>query len=216
MDIRSRVVSHLRHIDEQLAGKVANGLGVPLPEPAKAARSVVTGLPPSDALSIVKRGPGSFAGRKLGILVTDGADEALFSALFAAVDKEKATYEVVAPKIEGATLSSGTQVAAKQKIDGGPSVLFDAVAILASNDGATLLAGDATAKDFATDAFAHCKFIGYSPEAMAVFEKAGMADDLDEGCIELGSTGDVGAFLTACGELRFWTREAKVDLDAIA
>lgn len=215
-DIRSRVVSHLRHIDEELAGTVANGLGLPLPEPAKAARPVVTGLPPSDPLSIVKRGPGSFAGRKLGILLTDGADGALFSALVAAVDKEKAIYEVIAPKIGGATLSDGTQVAAKQKIDGGPSVLFDAVAILASNDGATLLAGDATAKDFATDAFAHCKFIGYSPEAMAVFEKAGMADDLDEGCIELGSTGDVGAFLTACGELRLWTREAKVDLDAIA
>ncbi len=215
-DIRSRVVSHLRHIDGSLAATVADGLGLPLAEPAKAARSTITDLPPSDALSIVKNGPGSFAGRKLGILVTDGADAALFTALVAAVKKEKAVHEVVAPKIGGVTLSDGTKVAAQQKIDGGPSVLFDAVAVIASKDGATLLAGDATAKGFATDAFAHCKFIGYSREVMALFEKAGLADDLDEGCIELAGARDAGAFLKACGALRLWEREARVDLDAAA
>lgn len=215
-DIRSRVVSHLRHVDEGLAATVANGLGLPLPEPAKAARPVITDLPTSDALSIVKNGPGSFAGRKLGILATDGADAPLFNALVAAVEKAGAVYEVVAPKIGGVTLSDGTPVAARQKIDGGPSVLFDAVAILASPEGAALLARDAAAKDFATDAFAHCKFIAYSHEAMAMFEKAGMAADLDEGCMELGGPGDADAFLKACGKLRFWDREAKVDLDAAA
>ena len=195
---------------------MADGLGLPLPDPAKAARSTITDLPPSDALSIVKNGPGSFAGRKLGILVTDGADAALFAALVSAVKDEKAVYEVIAPKIGGVTLSDGTKVPAHQKIDGGPSVLFDAVAVLASKDGATLLAGDATAKDFATDAFAHCKFIGYSREAMVLFEKAGLADDLDEGCIELAGARDARAFLKVCGALRLWEREARVDLDAPA
>ena len=38
-------------------------------------------LAASDALSIVKNGPESFKGRKLGILLTDGADAALFAAL---------------------------------------------------------------------------------------------------------------------------------------
>jgi hypothetical protein len=47
------------------------------------------------------------------------------------------------------------------KIDGESSVLFDAVAGLVSDEGAALLAGDATAKDFVSDAFGHCKFIGY-------------------------------------------------------
>jgi catalase len=93
-------------------------------------------------------------------------------------------------------------------------VLFDAVAIIASEEGAMLLARDAAAKDFATDAYAHCKFIGYSSEAMALFEKAGLADDLDEGCIRLDGARDAGAFLKTCGALRFWDREANVDLDA--
>ena len=107
-------------------------------------------------------------------------------------------------------------LAAKQKIDGGPSVLFDVVAILASKDGAALLASDATAKDFVSDAFAHCKFIGYTSETQALFVKAGIAEDLDAGCILLGGKRDAGAFLKACYPLRFWDRESKVDLDARA
>jgi catalase len=215
-DIRARVVSHLIHIDGDLAKTVSDGLGLDLPAPAQAARPVNTKLPPSAALSMLKKPVDSFAGRKLGILATDGADAALFDALLAAVEKEKGVCEVVAPKIGGVALSNGTKVAAKQKIDGGPSVLFDAVAILASKDGAKLLAGDSTAKDFVNDAFAHCKFIGYSSEAFLLFEKTGLAKDLDEACIKLATKADAAAFVEACRALRHWEREAKVDLDARA
>ena len=213
-DIRSRTVSHLLNIDATLAQTVAEGLGLALPDPAQAARPTMMDLPPSDALSILKNGPDSFKGRKLGILLTDGADAAIFNALVKAVDKEGAVYEVVAPKIGGVTLSDGTAVAAKQKIDGGPSVLFDAVAVVASEEGAALLAIDAAAKDFVTDAFAHCKYIGLTAEAQALFEKAGIADDLDEACLPLATAKDAGTFLTACHALRHWPRELAVDLDA--
>ncbi len=213
-DIRSRTVSHLLNIDEALAATVADGLGMDLPVAAQAARPTIMDLPTSDALSILKNGPDSFKGRKLGILLTDGADAAIFSALVKAVEQEGAVYEVIAPKIGGVTLSDGTAVAAKQKIDGGPSVLFDAVAVVASKDGAALLAIDAAAKDFVTDAFAHCKYIGMTAEAEPLFVKAGIAEDLDEACMALSSAQDAPAFLTACRALRYWPRELKVDLDA--
>jgi catalase len=213
-DIRSRTVSHLIHIDATLASTVADGLGLSLPDPAQAARPTIMDLPPSDALSILKNGPDSFKGRKLGILLTDGADAAIFNALVKAVDKEGAVYEVVAPKIGGVTLSDGMAVAAKQKIDGGPSVLFDAVAVVASQDGAALLAIDAAAKDFVTDAFAHCKYIGLTAEAQILFEKAGIAGDLDEACLPLAAEKDATSFLTACRALRYWPRELSTDLDA--
>ncbi|MEW5687963.1 MAG: catalase [Pseudomonadota bacterium] len=214
-DIRARVVSHLRNIDDGLAGRVADGLGLPdLPPPAAAAAATREDLAPSPALSIVARGPTAFAGRKLGILLTDGADATLYGALVEAIRKADAVAEVIAPTIAGATLSDGTLVPAKQKIDGGPSVLFDAVAVIASEAGAALLAGDAAAKDFVTDAFAHCKFIGYSAEAMPLFERAGLAPDLDRGCMPLGKAGDAKAFIDACSELRVWERELAVDLDA--
>tara|TARA_R110000787_G_scaffold150826_4_gene264773 strand:- start:1514 stop:3700 length:2187 start_codon:yes stop_codon:yes gene_type:complete len=214
-DIRSRTVSHLRNIDETLAATVADGLGMPLPDAAKAARAPIMDLPTSDALSILKNGPDNFKGRKLGILLTDGADASIFGALVKAVDKEGAVYEVIAPKIGGVTLSDGTAVAAKQMVDGGPSVLYDAVAVVASPDGAALLAMDAAAKDFVTDAFAHCKFIGLTAEAQTLFEKAGIADDLDEGCLPLATAKDATTLLTACRGLRHWPREMTVDLDAV-
>ena len=213
-DIRSRVVSHLVHIDKTLAATVADGLGQPIPDPAVAARKPLADLPPSDPLSIVKNGPDSFKGRKLGVLLSDGADAAIFKALLKAVEAEGAVYEVIAPKIAGVTLSDGTTVAAKHKIDGGPSVLFDAVAILVSDDGAAMLSRDAAAKDFVTDAFAHCKFIGIGQEAEAIFAAAGIADDLDDACLPLGKAGDAAPFIKACRALRFWPRELEVDLDA--
>ncbi|WP_311271233.1 catalase [Sphingobium sp. WCS2017Hpa-17] len=213
-DIRSRTVSHLIHVDAALAETVADGLGIDLPEAAVAARDPVNDLPPSNALSIVKNGPDSFKGRKLGILLSDGTDAAIFKALLKAIDDEGAVYEVIAPKIAGVTLSDGTTVAAKHKIDGGPSVLFDAVAILVSAKGAAALALDAAARDFVTDAFAHCKYIGIGKDAEAIFVKAGIAEDLDEACLPIAKPSDAQAFIQACRALRHWAREAAVDLDA--
>lgn len=213
-DIRSRTVSHLLNIDETLAATVADGLGLALPDPAVAARTPITNLPASDKLSIIKNGPDSFKGRKLGILLSDDADAAIFKALLKAVETEGAVYEVVAPKIGGVTLSDGTTVAAKHKIDGGPSVLFDAVAVLVSAEGAAMLARDAAAKDFVSDAFAHCKFIAIGEEAEPIFVAAGIADDLDEACLPLAKAGDAAKFLEAARALRFWPRELTVDLDA--
>ena len=214
-DIRSRMVSHLLNIDDTLAAKVGDGLGMPkLPDPAQAARPTNADLAPSDALSIVKNGPPSFKGRKLGIVLSDDADAALFGALVKAIDKVGAVYEVIAPKIGGVMLSDGTKVAAKQKIDGGPSILYDAVAIVVSEAGAALLAGDAAAQDFVRDAFAHCKYIGFTPAAEPIFVKGGIKDSLDDACIAIETAKDCAAFVDDIAALRFWPRELDIDLDA--
>ena len=160
------------------------------------------------------RGPESFAGRKLGLLVSDGADADLVSAITAAVEAAGARMEVIAPRIAGATLSDGELLTADQKIDGGPSVLYDAVAIVLSQKGAAMLAKDAAAKDFVTDAFAHCKLIAYSKAAMKLLDEAGIGNDLDAGCKELESSDDAATFLEACSQLRLWDRELEIDLDA--
>ncbi|HEY8126750.1 MAG TPA: catalase [Methylocystis sp.] len=212
-DIRSRVVSHLLNIDVALATRVADGLRLEVPEPAKAARPTRQELPRSAPLSMLTR-PKSFTGRKLGILVTDGGDAKLLKALIEAVTKIGAVYEIVAPHIGGAMLDNGVLQPAAQKIDGGPSVLYDAVAIITSETGVADLAADSAARDFASDAFAHCKFIGFTESAMPLLEKAGVADALDEACIRLATVKDAAAFVAACAELRHWPRELTVDLDA--
>jgi catalase len=211
-EIRSRMVSHLLNIDEDFASEVADGLGLVSPSPAVAARPTNRKLPTSDALSILKNAPETFEGRKVGILTTDGADAAIFSALTAALTKEGATFEVVAPKIAGITLSDGTLIPAKQKIDGGPSVLFDAVAIIVSDEGAELLKTHSPAKDFVSDAYAHCKYIAYTASAAPLLEAAGIADKLDDGCIALENKRSAASFIESCRALRFWEREPQTKM----
>jgi hypothetical protein len=87
------------------------------------------------------------AGRKVGALLTDGVELKLFTALQSAVEAEGATLEVIAPAIAGVTASDGTVIEGKHKVGGGPSVLFDAVAILTSAEGVTPLLKNAAVRD---------------------------------------------------------------------
>jgi catalase len=209
--IRERMVSHLLNIDEGLAAKVGAALGLKaMPKPADAAKSTRQDLAASPALSIIEKGPQRFEGRKLGILVTDGADAAILKALKAALEKEGATFEIVAPKVGGVKAGDGSWIDADEMIDGAPSVLYDAVALLPAQAGIDDLLMESTARDFVADAFAHCKFIGYVEAAGPLFEKAGISGDLDEGCIPIASAKDVAGFIGALGKLRLWSREPSV------
>ena len=211
--IHTCVVSHLLNIHADLAQQVADGLGLKqMPAPAKAAIATRTDLKPSDALSILKNGPQNFKGRKLGILVTDSVDIKLYNAFTKAVQAEGASFEAIAPTIGGVDASDGTHIDAMQKVNGGSSVLYDAVVLLLSQSGAELLAQEATARDFISDAFAHCKFIGYTQPALALFDKSGLRGNLDAGCMSLDSATDAKKFLKTCDALRFWERENKVSV----
>ena len=211
--IRQRMIAHLLNIDEGLAETVAEKLGVfSLPDPAPAALPTRQDLPASDALSILKNGPESFEGRKLGILISDGCDMDQLQALKAAVDREGATCEIIAPKICGAIASDGTHVPAHHMIDGGPSVLFDAVALVLSDEGAEMLAREASARDFVADAFAHCKFIAYTAQALPLLAKAQVDPEADEGMIVLDGKTAATSFIESCHQLRLWARETAVKL----
>jgi catalase len=211
--IRERMVAHLLNIDKGLAETVADKLGMKeLPKPADAAVAPRDDLEPSPALSIIENGPESFAGRKVGVLVSPGADAALLKRLQSAIEKEGAVMEVVAPKVGGVEAADGSWIAAKHMIDGGPSVLFDAVALILSEEGAERLAGEAAARDFVADAFAHCKFIAFTPGSIPLLQKAGVDQEADEGLIELEDPKALARFVESCRKLRLWSREMAVKL----
>jgi catalase len=201
-------------VDTNLAAAVADGLGLDdVPEPSTPARPPSTELQESPALSILRNGPDSFAGRKVGVLVTDGTDAGVLAELRSALEDEGTTVELVAPKVGGISDSGGTRVPARQKIDGGPSVLYDAVAVLASDTGARVLSRDAPSRDFVSDAHAHCKVIGYVPEALPLLAAAGLdngaAAPTGDGMVDLRAEG-VSAFLSRCRAGRAWSRETLV------
>ncbi len=212
-EVRERMVAHLENIDKGLAQRVADGLGMEqLPAPAKAARPTIMDLPVSPELSILKNGPNSFAGRKLGILVSDGVDDNALKALIEAAASAKVDVAIIAPTIGGIDTSNGTHINADFKINGGPSVLFDAVAVLLSPDGASKLAKESTAKDFLSDAYSHLKFIAYNDAAMPLLEKAGVSTSIDQGFFKIKDSDDASHFLNECGSLRLWSRASKVSM----
>ena len=206
--IRERVVAQLRNVDDGLAGQVATGLGIELPDAIDPAVPPRTDLPASPALSILENGPETFAGRRVGVLVSDGADAKTMRSLRRAVEREGAELKLVGPHRSGVIDSEGGELAVDEYVDGGPSVLFDAVAIVLSPDGADSLAAMPTARDFVSDAHAHCKFIACGPNASVLLEAAGLVEPMrDEGYVELDDTRkSAEAFVERCRSLRFWDR----------
>jgi catalase len=208
--IRERMIAHLLQVDDDLARGVAAGLGLKqLPKPATPALEPNRSLKPSPALSILRNPPQTFAGRKVGALLSNGAPAALLSALRTALKREGATLEVIAPSVGGATASDGAVVVAQQQLAGAPSVVYDAVVLLFGDDTATVTQLP-SARDFLSDAFAHCKYIGFSAQAREFVLKT-LGDAADPALVPLSSAADVKRFCEELRNLRYWDREKPND-----
>jgi catalase len=207
-EIRERMVSNLLNVDTELAKVVANGLGIKeLPDAAKPQKAPIE-LAPSEKLSILKNGPKDFGGRKLGLLITDNAPADLIESLRNDFASQGATVAIVAPHAGTVIDSNMTEITVDERLDGGPSVLFDAVAIVCDQEGCNTLKEMGPCRDFISDAFHHCKYIAYNEVAAPLFTAAGLGEAPDDGCLKLSGTDDIGAFLTACANLRYWQRQA--------
>ena len=208
--IRSRMLGHLALIEETLAHAVEIAIGMDGNRAEITPYQAPIDLDPPPALSLVGKAKPMLKGRKIGAVVTDGADGDRLEALRDALEKEGAELAIVAPKIGGVRLKSGKHLAADMALSGAPSVFFDAVAIFASADGIKPLLKNSAAIDWIRDAFGHLKVIGYMATAKPLFEKAGIADDLDEGVIELDARASIGQYIEAAKQQRVWDREARL------
>jgi len=177
LHVREAIVGHLRHIDEDLAKRVATGLALDKLPPAPKAKAPVVEMKPSPALQIIGKMKRTLEGRVVGILVNDGSDAKAVAALKTAASAAGATVKIVAPKVGGAKLSDGKKLAADGQLAGTPSINFDAVAVVLNAAGADQLKKEAAAVDFVRDAFGHLKAIAVDDGGRALFESAGLAAD---------------------------------------
>ncbi len=196
-----RMVGNLRNVDEELAQRVADGLGIKLPPKAKAAREPVD-MDPSPALSIQKNMRETLEGRSVGILYADGSDGAEIDSVVAAITKAKGKTVLIAPKVGGAKLADGSIRKADGQLAGTPSQLFDAVALVLSDAGTEMLLKESAAVDFVANAFVHLKAIGANDAAQPLLDKARV--EPDEGIT------DLSAKFIAAAKLRHFDREPKV------
>ncbi|MCM2369973.1 catalase [Aporhodopirellula aestuarii] len=207
--IRTRMLGHLQNIDEGLASDVAKALGM-TGQADKIEPMVAVGNPePSEALSQYAKAPASIAGKKIGLLTTDGVDAKLYKDLVKLAKSEQAIVEVITPTIGAIQSSKGDEITPDHFLSGAPSCLFDCVVIAPSEENAAMLASQAAAVDFIRDAFAHLKVIGFTEPAAELFGKASVATDADEGVLEI-SGGKAAEFVEKAKQHRIWDREPSV------
>jgi catalase len=198
--VRVRMLSNLRNVDESLAKRVADGLAMDLPKASAPARKPVD-MPPSPALSIVRKMKDTLQGRKVGILFDEGSDKAEVERVAAAVQKAGGIAVQIAPKVGGIKLDGGI-LPADGQLAGTPSVVVDAIALVLDEAGARKLAREGAAVQFVMDAFGHLKAIGATKAAQPLLDKAGVI--ADAGITDLGPK-----FIKAAAQ-RFFDREPKV------
>jgi catalase len=173
--VRSAMLGHLVNIDKELGNRVATGLGhEDIIVSAKAAVPARIDLQRSPSLSILSNGPPTLAGRVIGIPVTDGASSSIIDEIIDAASAANASVKIIASKLGGVMMDNGNKIKADFQLAGGPSVLFDTVAIIASAEGVNMLLNEAHAITWVHDAFAHLKVIGHSIEAIDLRDAAAL------------------------------------------
>ena len=213
--VRQRMLGHLAIVDRELAAEVAGNLGmadeIPSFTPAITPRD---GIRPSPALSIVGKAPATIKGRKIGVLVSDGFDQTLLDGIKAAATAEDARVEIVAPRVGSVSpANGGAPMPADHALAAAPSVLFDAVVLIASAEGAEMMSKRAAAIDWVRDAFSHLKAIGFNADAAMLIREAGLEDKADDWMLPLRTPADIDGFIAKAKGQRIWEREPVVRPD---
>ncbi len=202
--IRKAMVGHLRHIEEDLAKRVAAGLALDkLPDPPAIAMPVKT-MEPSPALRTIGKMKDTLVGRSVGILIANGSNGAAIENIRKAAMDNGAEVKIIAPKVGPAKLADGTMLSVDKQLAGTPSVLFDAVAVILSEEGVQELMTEGAAIDFVRDAFGHLKAIAADKGGQMLLIKGNVGQD--PGVV---SSEDTSAFITAA-KTRQWNREKSV------
>ena len=229
--VRQRVCDLFFHIDEDLARRVAEGVGVdevtgdisylddstaPVPGPARGAAE------PGTAPSLSMDGQqGSAATRKVAVLVADGHDHASLASVLERLEDEGAKPMVVSTR-PGMCRGDGGEVQIDKTFSTAASVVFDAVLVAGGDASAQALQENGDAVHFVNEAFKHAKPVAAIGAGLGVLgaarlpgvELADVSDAAtvsDQGVVTAGVGADVAdlasQFLEAIAAHRHWDRQ---------
>ena len=216
--VRERVVAQLRNVSEELAGAVAEGLGMkelPEPLPQLLKRLPKPEVQQSAALSLLAR-PGAVGikTRRVAILVADGVDGAAALAIHEALSAQDAVPRFVGVKLGAVDSASGDALDVEISLETAPSVVWDAMIVPDGQAAAETLAKRGQALEFLKDQYRHCKPILLIGAARLLLDAAGIPPKLPSGKADPGllrfddATGDaVPAFVEALTKHRHFERE---------
>lgn len=188
--IRERTVAMLRNASEDLASKVASGLGMAALPPAMP-RALAEPAPPevtiSPALSLTARpGDGSLAGRNVAVLVAAGVVGESLRQTEAALMAKGASARFVGTRVGRVMTEEGDALDADASLENSPGFLFDALVLPDGAKGVAALAGDAHTLDFIKDQYRHGKAIMAIGASSSLLEAAGIPALLPDGQADAG------------------------------
>ncbi len=224
-EIRERMLGLLSLIDKTLAAKVAEGLGLSVPDkpvqpinhsvPADAdpkkyePKMVKSSVEKSDALSMANTIKNTIKTRQIAILAADGVDEKTVQKMKKALEAEGATTKIIAPTQGHLKTAGGKDLKIDQSFLTSSSVMFDAVYVPGGASAALLQEADAI--HFISEAYRHCKAIAADDDGAELLKASAagrMLDDaadlLSDGLV-INATPDV--FIKAIAQHRVWERE---------
>ena len=182
--VRERVVSSLLNVSEDLATKVAQGLGMELPAPMPTAlqKPVKPEVKVSPALSLMAL-PGDMGirTRKVAILIADGVESESIATLQAALMDAGAVSRLIAPRLGTYETAKGGEIEADASLENEPGFLFDALILPDGADAVNMLSEIGNTMEFIKDQYRHCKTILALGASMALLDKAGILPNLPSG-----------------------------------
>ncbi len=215
--IRERMLSILANVDPVLAGTVAAGLGMEVPEPQPMATTLpLPEYPPSPPLSLLSRpGETGIQTRKVAILIGKGIDGAQVRAIYTSLLNDGAVPRLVGSQLGKVEASDKSVLYVEITLEAGPSVLYDAVVVPDGAPAVEALSRDAHALDFVREQYRHCKPIMVMGAGAGLLKKAGVPPTLPDGSHDPALVGAEGedlapaleAFKKALGTHRSFARE---------
>jgi catalase len=220
--VRERVLSVLANVDMDLATRVAEGLGMPVPpaQPKALQGDVKPQVEASPALSLLSRpGTAGAKGRRVALLVTDGVEDLRLRAVHKALAAAGAAPRFVGMRLGMVMPLSNEPLHVEVSLEAAPSVTWDAVVLPDGEQAALALAMQGQVMEFVKDQYRHCKPMLVLGHASVILAKAGIDVQLPDGPSDpgivlaepmdgVGGAGlDVEGFIAALAKHRHYERE---------
>ncbi|SHI73232.1 catalase [Mesonia phycicola] len=219
--IKQRMLYILNQIDEDLANKVANGLGMQIPDSVDGPLNQAIGAdadvekhqPPkkknyldkSEALSQTHLENKGIVSRKIAALVSDGFSHEDFSEMKKYLENNGAEVTIVATHGGTVTCSENKDHKVGAALLTTESVLYDALYIPGGKKSIDALLDEAKAKKFINETLKHCKAIAIDNEAEELFDATYGKDFKDDEAVFINKSAE--DFAKAIANHRNWDRE---------
>lgn len=227
--IRERIVYLLNQIDEKLSAKVADNLGISIPEklalpmnmgyPADANPDDYQPIPKKDAkikksatLSMANTVKDTIKTRQIAFLVADGFDANDVKTMKNSLEKQGAKAKIIGLKSKSVKDADGNEMKVDHALRTVASVLFDAVYVPGGEQSVLALTEEPDVIEFVNEAFRHCKAIAASGAGIKFLkEETYIRKAKEDKAVILGEKGAkeiVQNFINAIAQHRNWEREA--------